>query len=180
MAVERKSIFKRGAEQGAMMGLYLSVLFLCMVISLKAPLLGVIAMVMILGVPFVTYYFLRRSYVSDMGMTKFSELWTQGIIIFACGSLIMAAVSLIYTKFIEPNFIFNCMNSAIEILYESDPSTADMFQRILDQGKLPSAADFAMEYIWLGIFSGSIVSMLMALLVIARKVKDKRLTDNRQ
>ncbi len=52
-----KNIYARGADDGFWLGLYFSVLFGVTVVSLSLPLLNIIAVVMALGVPFLTYFF---------------------------------------------------------------------------------------------------------------------------
>lgn len=171
MTQQRKSIYRRGAENGLVMGVFLSVLFLAMANSLEIAWLGLLSMVMMLGVPFLTYGLLRRSYRSDLGLSKFSELWMEGIIIFAGGSVIMAVVALAYMRWIEPSFIATQVTTVAALYREAgETGIADMVDNAVARHALPTPAEVAVEFVWLGIFSGSMLSMLMTLLVKARRV----------
>ena len=88
MGSKPKNIYARGADDGAWMGLYLVAIFGCLAASSVAPIASVPAVVLMLGVPFLTYYFLRRTHRAAYGLTQFSALWMQGIVMFACGALI--------------------------------------------------------------------------------------------
>lgn len=176
MTQQRKSIYRRGAEHGVIMGLYLSVLFAAMANSMKMAWLGVLAMAMALCVPVLTYSLLRRSYSADFGMTRFSELWMEGIMIFAGGSVIMAVTALFYMKWVEPSFIVDQVTAVAELYREAGQTQiSDMLDAALSSRSLPSPAEVAVEFVWLGVFSGSMLSMLMSLLVKARKVRVRKL-----
>lgn len=171
MTQQRKSIYRRGAENGMVMGAFLSVLFLAMANSLEVAWLGLLSMLMMLGVPFLTYGLLRRSYCSDMGLSKFSELWMEGIIIFAGGSVIMAVVALAYMRWVDPSFITTQVTTVASFYRDAgETAIADMVDNAVAQHALPTPAEVAVEFVWLGIFSGSMLSMLMTLLVRARRV----------
>lgn len=178
MKSERKSPYRRGADDGFFFGIYLSAMFFASVYSLDAPLLGVISFLMVLAVPFIIYRFLRRTYVEEYGTTLLSALWMQGIMIFLCGALICGAVSLIYLKWINPSFIVDQMRTVIDIYsgsgWESGEEMADMMQRIIDNNLVPTSISIVMEMIWLSVFSGSLLSLLMSLLVRARAVPDNK------
>ncbi|MCC8039260.1 MAG: DUF4199 domain-containing protein [Bacteroidales bacterium] len=173
MAPKPKSIFLRGAESGAFMGLFLAMMFILMALSLDWPLLGPITTVMMIAVPFLTYYFLRRSYVKDLGLTKFSELWMEGIVIFACASLIMAVAMLVWMRYVEPMFLNRCLDLAIQVWDQTGNQELVRMMEVVKENNALRDSDVAMETIWGGIFTGSILSMLVALLVQARKVKQK-------
>ena len=111
-----KNIYARGADDGFWLGLYFSVLFGVTVVSLSLPLLNIIAVAMALGVPFLTYFFLRRTHVAAHGMTLFSALWMQGITMFACGCLIFGAVSFTYLRWIDPEFLVRVLRMGGGIL----------------------------------------------------------------
>lgn len=172
MTQQRKSIYRRGAENGIVMGVFLSVLFLAMANSLESAWLGMLSMVMMLGVPFLTYGLLRRSYRLDMGLSKFSELWMEGILIFAGGSVILAVVALAYMRWVEPTFITTQVTTLAALYRDAgETGVADMVDNAIARHALPTPAEVAVEFVWLGIFSGSMLSMLMTLLVKARRVE---------
>jgi hypothetical protein len=172
MTQPRGSLYRRGADHGAVLGLYLSVMLLAMLSSPSAAPMGLVAFAMMACVPLLTYKMLRRSYTALGGTARFSELWMEGIATFACGSLIMAVVALCYMRWVDPGFIAGQLAELVKLYADNgDKEMAALLQRAIDTNTLPTASDVAFEIIWLGVFSGSMLSMLMSLLVKARKVK---------
>lgn len=168
------SPYRRGADDGFIFGAYLTATFLAIVWSSGVPLLGLVSMLLLAGVPVFVYLRLRRAYVADCGHTLLSSLWMQGIATFACGSLIAGAVATAYLKWIDPDFIIDRLHEAIAFYsgsgWERGQEVADTLQRMIDMHLVPSAAAIVVEVIWLAVFSGSLVSLLMALLARSRPV----------
>ena len=170
-----KNIYARGADDGFWLGLYLCVIFALAVASLTVPVLNIPAAAMALGVPFLTYFFLRRAHIAAHGLTVFSALWMQGITMFACGSLIFGAASFVYLRWIDPGFILRVLQTGVDV-YNASPSEgahmlASELQMIINSKAIPSALTVVFGWIWLGMFSGSILSMLTAAIVKLRKIK---------
>lgn len=63
--IDNYALFRRGADDGFLLGLYFSALFFAMVYSMAVPLLSMAALALMAGVPVVIYKFLRRSYVAS-------------------------------------------------------------------------------------------------------------------
>ena len=174
---DKYALFRRGADDGFIFGVYLTAMFFAMAYSQQIPMLSLIAMVLMLGVPFYTYFFLRRAYVAELGTTNFSALWMQGIVMFFCGSLIMALTSFVFMRWIEPEFILTQMESLAEAYRQlnmtGSEEMADTFQNAIDRGMIPTPIQVAMQLIWTGVFTGSILSIVMALIVPLRKLPTK-------
>lgn len=175
-SIKAKSPFRRGADDGAVMGLMLIAVFFTGAMSFDHKLASTLTPVLMLaGVPLLTYAMLRRSYVRDNGMTIFSSLWTQGIVTFFCGSLILAMFMYVYMRWLSPDFM-RLTVSHIADFYDSIPDNpqskevAGIFHTMLDDNIFPSAISVAVEAIWLGVFSGSILSMLAAVAARSRSV----------
>lgn len=170
-----QSPYRRGADDGFYFGLYLIAMFFGMVFSVKSGLFGLITFALIIGVPFLIYRWLRKSYVEDNGKTPMSSLWMQGIMIFACGSVICGVVATIYLKWIEPDFIIKRLHETIALYNSTDwakgKEMAEVLQRMIDYHLVPSAVAIVVEMIWLSIFSGSLLSLLMSLLARSRPVR---------
>lgn len=174
-----KSTFKRGAEDGAWFGLFLSLLFFFSANALSIPLLGHIATLMALCVPVLTFFFLRKGYIQNGFYSTFSEIWTHGIIIFTCGSLIMALTIVIYTNWINPYFIIEQCNIAINAyrsMGDTGTEIAKTLEEVIKQKMLPSPISIATNIISFSVFSGSILSMILASIIKA--IYKKRKNDN--
>lgn len=180
MGSKPKNIYARGADDGAWLGLYLVGMFAFLVASTSAPFAAIPAIAMMLGVPFLTYYFLRRTHCEAHGMTAFSALWMQGIVMFACGSLIFGLVSYLFLRWGDADFIRNVMVSAVEY-YDSLPDPSGQYARMSDELEMmlrhkaiPTAATMTAAWMWLIVFSGSLLSMLVAAVARLRRVSPGR------
>lgn len=166
-----RSVYRRGADDGFLMGIYLSVLFIAAVSSIYSALATVVCIVMAIAVPFLTFFFLRRSYRSDNCTTTFSALWLHGICIFFFGSLLMALTSYIYLRFINPSYITTVIDMAKEVYSSVGTDDArqmvEMMQKIQDSHMLPTGGQVAVEIIWAGVFTGSLLSMVVSAIVRA-------------
>ena len=169
------SPYRRGAAQGLFFGIYLSILFLASVYSVSYPLMGLVGMLLVLGVPFYIYRCLRATFVADGGLTPFSSLWMQGIMVFLCGALIQGVVAVIYLKWVDPTFIITQLRTVISF-YDGMPSPeakemAKVLSNMIEANLVPSAASMVVEMIFLSVFSGSLLSLLMSALARIGRVK---------
>lgn len=173
-ATENRNIYRRGADDGLWLGLYLTVIFALMVASVSHPAFNIPGLGMMLGVPFLTYYYLRRTHVDAHGMTSFSALWMQGIVMFGCGCLIFCLLAFVYMRWINPGFINGLMHMAIDSYNQSDVPQAQQlaadFQSLLDNHLVPTPLQLVLGWLWLGMFSGSLLSMIVAVFVRVRRV----------
>lgn len=171
---DKYALFHRGADDGFIFGIYLTSLFFAMAYSQQIAIFSMAALALMLGVPFITYFFLRRAYIAELGTTRFSALWMQGIVMFFCGSLIMALASYVFMRWIEPEFIITQLESLIAAYRDIDladsAEMADVMQKALDRGMVPSAIQVSMQLIWTGVFTGSILSIIVSLIVPWRKI----------
>ena len=170
-----KNIYARGADDGLWLGLCLTLAFVLMALSLDFALLNLGAIVLLLGVPFLTYYFLRRTHVAAYGLTTFSALWMQGITMFACASVILGLGSFVYLRWIDSGFMMRALDMGIEYYSELSSETAvvmaDELRMIADSGAVPAPSTIVMVWMWMTMFSGSVLSMVVAGLVKAGKVR---------
>lgn len=175
MIEKPRSIYVRGADDGLYMGAYMSVLMIIFGLAMHSALAGVVAMAMMAAVPFILFRFLKRSLDEDGGRSTFSALWLHGICIFFFGGLLMAVTIYVCLRFIQPDFIVNQMQNVIA-LYKSvnDPQAtefADILSKMIQHGQLPSPLEVALELVWLGVFTGSLLSMAVAYIVRRKRLK---------
>ncbi|MDE5835816.1 MAG: DUF4199 domain-containing protein [Paramuribaculum sp.] len=178
MSAPGTSPYRRGADDGFIFGVMLCVMFFAGVFSVSAPVLSVVALIIFIAVPFVIYTFLRRAYITDLYTTQLSSLWMQGIMTFICGSLIAGLVAVVYLKWINPDFIADRLQEAIDFYsgsgWQQGEEMADLLQNMVKAHVVPTPIQIGIEMIWLGVFSGSLLSLLMAVLVRARGEKKSK------
>lgn len=126
---------------------------------------------MSLAVPFILFGLLRKHYRDGGCKGSLAEVWMHGIMIFICGSVILALVSYIFFRFIDPNFLYRETAKLVD-LYNSlgNPTAtqiADTLEEMRNNNLLPSPIQCAFSFLWVGGFSGSILSLIEAALIKA-------------
>ena len=168
-----KNIYARGADDGFLLGVYFVAMLLLSALGFKVPAVNLLASAMAVGVPVLCYIFMRRSQRAAHGLLTFSALWMHGIVTFACGSLIFGAAGLVYLKWIDPQFLLHAIDSALEFYRNAEgagaQAAAEELEMIKQNSGLISPLNVAFGWMWLGMFSGSLLSMLVAGLVKLRK-----------
>ena len=171
------SPFRRGAEDGVLFGVYLGALSVCMLAGLRLPVLEVLFLILAVGVPFYCFRRQRRSYVAAGGTLTLAPLWMQGIVMFICGSSIMALVMMVYLQWIDPDYMAYLKAMVTESVALDPEAFAASGLKPADIDNLFSIitpAKFAVEMLWLSIFTGSILSLLMAVIVPLKRIPQKR------
>lgn len=172
---QHHSVYTLGANDGWKMGLYLSAMFLLQSEGfIRGPLL-ILGNLLLLGLPFFSYWLLRRAFTASNGVNSFSAVWLHGILMFLCGSLIMASIAYVYMRFIKPDFIVDQIHLAAEAYRSLGTAQTDQFahqlERLIDEHLVPSAIQMALSFLWLCSFLGSILSMVLTLIVRAVPIK---------
>lgn len=171
------SPYRRGAIYGLSFGIYLTAIFFAVSYMFDYPMLALPGFLLMIGVPVLIYIYLRRSYIEDRGMTIYSSLWMEGIAIFFFGGLLASFVAVIYMRWIEPTFVDSRIDAMIELYSQNEVArgqdAVDILMRAREQNLIPKPIDIAVESLWAIVFTGSLLSMLMALLVRARGYKPK-------
>ncbi|MBD5345878.1 MAG: DUF4199 domain-containing protein [Bacteroides sp.] len=169
------SPYSRGARDGLTFGIYLTVMFFASIYTTRVAMLSLLSIAMMLAVPFVIYYYLRRGYVADRGRAQMSALWIHGIMIFLCGSLLAGAVEVIWLRWIDKTYVVDQIHAVIDLYsnsgWDRGEEMAKLLQSMIDNNVIPSTISIVMEMIWLSVFSGSLLSALLALLVKARPLR---------
>lgn len=178
MEQNERSIYRRGADNGLLLGLYFCIMFAFVVAGERVEAVGIVSTLMMFGVPFLVYRFLRKTFVEQRGLTMFSALWTQGIIAFAGAGLVLSLAVYIYIRFLDPGIVLRQVEKLIEIYSEANtPRAGEMLtvlQNMRDMHLYPSAREIIIQLELLSVFSGSILSMLMALLARMKGIDDKK------
>lgn len=178
MEQNERSIYRRGADNGLLLGLYFCIMFAFVVVGERVEAAGIVSTLMMFGVPFLVYRFLRKTFVEQRGLTMFSALWTQGIIAFAGAGLVLSVAVYVYIRFLDPDIVLRQVEKLIDLYSEANTPRADemltVLQNMRDMHLYPTAREIIIQLELLSVFSGSILSMLMALLVRMRGLDTKK------
>lgn len=171
-----QSPYRRGADDGLTFGLYLTVMFFCSIFASALPLLSVVALLMMVAVPVVTYLYLRRYQIALGAASTFSALWMQGLVIFACGMLLCSLVLVVYMTWINPTFITDQLASLAAVKGTMPDSGIDqaalIAERLIENKAVPRPIQVIVELEMMAIVSGSFLSLLIsaALTAIGRNI----------
>ena len=165
-----KSIYKLAAESGVPVGLYFITAATCFFLSLRIPSLEYLVFPMMLVFPAVLYLLMKRMVKTEPGYCRFSPMWLYGIYTVIFGSLICMLYATLFLMFIEPHFLLDYANAMIATLQEQPSperfeATVDVLRNAIDSHMLPSVTDFVTTIGWLTCFTGSMLSMVLALIL---------------
>lgn len=161
-----QSPYRRGADDGFIFGIYLTVMFFASIFAGSSALLPLLALAMMVCVPLVIYRFMR-SYDRKLGAAAtFAMLWMQGVVIFFCGMLIAGTALVVYMKWIHPEFVMEQL-TAVAALKDTMPGgqidlAADVASKMIEARFIPTPIDIVTEMIMLAIVSGSLLSMTLS------------------
>lgn len=177
--MQKKSIYKYASEAGLPMGLYLTLMSACLLMSVKLPALPMFLLPLAVGFPFVLWALMKKILKAEPSYNKFASIWLGGIYTVIFGVLIALFLSALYVKIVEPNFVWLYINNAIEAVETSPMAadysrTVDLMREAMDAHILPSSFEFLTTMSWLTCFVGSIISMFLALLLTKGSKKAPR------
>lgn len=164
-----KSVYLLGAEDGVVMGPLMTLAMVLSGASAYLPWLAIPGLLCIFAVPVAAYMRLAISHRNAPHAMTFSALWLQGICMFFFGGLVMAAVVFVLLRWGAPDFVLRQFDAAIKIYSSMDNATAaemaDVFRKAKEAGLVPSALDVALQLLFFAVFSGSILSIIYALII---------------
>lgn len=172
------SPYRRGASNGIAMGILLSASCwaLSQAIYPQAHHSAIITLAgsgLALLVPVVLFLLLLRTWIADGRRTPLVSLWAEGIMTFVYGSVIAIAAGYIYMRYINPGYVDDCFAWFIESVNaaaaaapaaeaENLHNIAVNFRLMIDRGEAPGALEMLINSAWLIIFSGSVLSLILA------------------
>lgn len=151
-------------------GLYLTLMSACILLSIKIPALPMLLIPLALGFPVVLWSLMRKISKEEPSYNKFSSLWLGGIYTVIFGTLISTFLSGLYVTFFEPDFVNIYINNALEAI-EATPmadqyeASIHLMHEAIDAHILPSGLEFLTSMAWFTCFTGSILSLVIALLM---------------
>lgn len=163
---KQDSPYYLGARAGMPVGLYMSAMFLLMIVMSRVPVVSYLLLCMMLCMPVVIYATMRATVVSSKGETSYSSLWMQGIMTFLFGSVVCGLVTMVYLKFVEPRFIIGmvqtCVDNCRAMPGAEYSELADTLENMIRKGVVPTASSFTVSMFWFSMSSGSLLSAIVA------------------
>ena len=178
--MKKKSIYKYASEAGLPVGLYLSAMSACILMSINFPSLPILILPLAIGFPFLLWSLMRNISKAEPSYNKFSSLWLGGIYTVIFGTLICMFLSSLYIVMIEPGFVTKYFNNAIATVEVSEfaaeyEQTLKLMREALEAHILPTGLEFITTIAWFTCFSGSVLSLFIALIITktGRKVANE-------
>lgn len=156
--VSLRPLFDESARQGALMGVVLSAVSVCMLLSVRAGTLAVVCMVLCMAVPVVLLITLRSVASVNTAYCRFAPLWMSGILQFLCGGLICCVATLVTLKIMGAGFL----GEYIVTVFEQATGKTGLS---LDGVAVPSDFDYANSLFWFAASTGSVLSLVYALVL---------------
>lgn len=167
------SPLRRGADNGLRLGLYLTVLYGCMVGSARWPGLSLLFLALAVGVPFFAYMLLRGDYRHADGLHNMAAVWLNGLVMFVGGALLSSMILYVYLRWIDPGYLPGQWDLLVEGLREAPDAEVRAFseqcRRAAENGFSISPIIFAMSLVWMCAFGGTVTSLVLALIITMRR-----------
>ena len=167
-----RSVYVRGAEDGLVLGPVMAAGVVLTGVAAYVPWVAVPALALLASVPALVYILLRRGYAADGCGSSLSALWLQGICPFFFGGLLMAAAAYAAIRWGRPGFVAEQVTAAAA-LYSAAPDAGaremgEALGRAVEARILPTAIQVALELLYAAVFSGSILSVVLAAVIRRR------------
>ena len=159
---------------GTYMGGYWILKFILFPLGLTVPFLSLLFMGLTLGVPFMGYYYARmyRNQVCG-GAISFPHAWVFTVFMYMFAALLSAVAHYIYFRFIDNGFILSTCEVQIDMLVQSNipgiEAYIDRYRDGLELAHTYTPIDITIQMVSWNVFTGSILAIPTALLVMKRK-----------
>ena len=169
-----KSITQYAMEYGTYLGLFFIVKFIVNVFLLRFPALSIVMVLMLIAVPVISYYFVRR-FCDVLPVRSIARIWLFGIYLFFFAALLSGAAEYVYYRYINPDFLYqqqHLLEGMLSAMNEQKGGEIfDNMRTTLQEGGVQSPIEAVFSGIWGTVFFGSLYSLLLALFM--RKPQNK-------
>jgi hypothetical protein len=167
MKETKRSIYQFAGDWGIPFGLYLTCAALASIYADKFQPLTLVFLILLLGLPLVTYALQRRKFVEDNGFTEYAGLWMLGIVLYILGAVVSGFIVYLVLQYLRPGFMYEQAQFVIDA-YEKMPEAidsrfVDTLRLAMEKHLMPSPIQIVFSAFWLISFGGSLISALTAL-----------------
>lgn len=161
---------RQAAVNGVPLSAMMTVAMLLTMYADRLGLLGMLAPIAMFAVPAVSFLLLRRDYIATKGEMTWGALWLDGCLSYILGAVIAGAVMYIVWRWIDPTWMPDRIDESIDLLKASNDAEmvklASDMRTAVDSGLDFSARSLTPAFIWLAAFSGSLLSLIFAPIVL--------------
>ena len=171
MQANPKTLINIAADYGLVLGALYCVTFFGGLYAMRLPWLSVLCLLAAVGVPATVWIMLRRTWNKSLRTMQFSALWTQGIVASACGGVLLALATYIYLKWVSPDMMLGALEHQADLwdaaATEQSKANARALRLMIENGAIPHPSEVAFQLACLVIFTGSILTMVLSLIIRA-------------
>ncbi len=159
--------YRYASTYGLYLGLYMGAFYLLSALMKDSTLIQVLCSIGNLGALVLAWYYIRK-YRDEVlgGYSKFGWIWSFAFWLSVFAALIMAAIHFIHFQWIQPNFIAETFNQALNMLEEMK-YPEEQLNALVDFG-VPSAIQLTFMYLWLEIIGGALLAIIYGLILQRR------------
>lgn len=169
MKTKERSVYRRGAEDGLLLG---PLMALTVVLLGATPFVWWMfypALVAVISVPVVAYRLLYRGLKEDLPGSGLSATWMHGLMMYLCGGLLMALVVYVLLQWVYPGYYRDVVAVALDVLRHSNTAQGSdlltAFEKMHAEGLYPASADVVKELLYFVAFTGSVFSLIVSPIV---------------
>lgn len=160
------------------MGLYLSVMSACLLLSVRIPALPMLILPLLAALPVVLWRMLCSIGDAHTPYRRLTPLWLAGIYIFIFGTLICAFLSSVWLIAMQPDFVDLYFRQAVEAAHAN--GLADMYAYEIDtltqareRHLMPGPLQFVAAMAWATAFLGATMALPVAAVATRRYTAPK-------
>jgi hypothetical protein len=156
------NIIKSAMLNGLIMGVLFSINFLCSLSQITAIiLLSYILMIYILVAVYRSTVKFRD--VECNGVITYSKAFSYVLLTFFFASLISSIAKFVYFQFVNPNYLDTIFQESMKMLQKMKFPIDDESMKQVESMLKP--ASFSLQFIWINVFIGSLVGLIMAVFI---------------
>lgn len=135
--------------------------------------LSVVRLLFVFSIPYLVFFFAKkcREDVCN-GVMTYGQVFSYGVQLFFYASMISSAFKFFYFRFVDTDFLRNLFNQTMLMMEQlSFPITDELIESIK---QMLTPIGMAMQYLWVNVMVGIVVSFVVAFFVR----KEKSIVEN--
>ncbi len=167
-----RSIIQRSAENGLLIGAFLTALAVFTGLGTTSGIFGFLVWAGSIFLLFFVYALLRRSYAENSFQLGLPELWAETLAMFFFGAAIQAVVIYLLLRFVAPGFVGEQLQTAVDTFRSTGTPEGDQWAQTIENIRkhngVPSATEVVSQTLIFNIFCGFVIGFVEAVTVKVR------------
>lgn len=107
------------------------------------------------------------------GVMSYSEAFLYGMQLFFYAAMVGAAFKLLYFKYIAPDFLPRMLDESLKLMEQLNMPLGDV--ELSELKRMITPVNMSLNYIWLDVLSGTLVSLVVAVFARRRTSDDSQI-----